>query len=134
MTEPFIGDIFPWSGPRIPKGFAPCLGQLLVLQRNLALYSLIGTTYGGNGVTNFALPDLGGRVPVGAGSGPGLGEVANGELLGSTTMPVASSSGGQLLIGEANAPVAGTPGSNYSPSLAIYYIIALQGVYPVRSE
>nr|WP_106782729.1 tail fiber protein [Lysinibacillus timonensis] len=62
--EPYIGEIRAFSFNRIPKGWAPCHGQTLLIMQNQALYSLIGTTYGGDGVTTFALPDLRGRVPV----------------------------------------------------------------------
>jgi len=70
--EPFIGQIqlFPYNFA--PRSWAPCNGQLLPIAQNTALFSLIGTFYGGDGRTTFALPDLRGRVPVGAGHGPGL--------------------------------------------------------------
>lgn len=69
MTEPFIGEIqlFPFNFA--PRGWAQCNGQLLPINQNQALFALLGTMYGGNGVTNFALPDLRGRVPVGVGGG-----------------------------------------------------------------
>ncbi len=62
--DPFLGEIrlFPWEWP--PKGWLLCAGQLLSIQQNSALFALLGTTYGGNGTTNFALPDLRGRVPI----------------------------------------------------------------------
>lgn len=62
--EQFLGEIQMFSGNFPPKGWAFCNGQLLAINTNQALFSLLGTTYGGNGVTNFALPDLRGRVPV----------------------------------------------------------------------
>ena len=67
MANPFLGqiEIFGFNFP--PKRWAVCAGQLLSIQQNTALFSLLGTTYGGNGVTTFALPDLRGRVPVGVG-------------------------------------------------------------------
>lgn len=70
--DPYVGEIeiFPFNFA--PQGWALCNGQLLSIQQNIALFSLLGTFYGGNGTTNFALPDLRGRVPVSAGQGPGL--------------------------------------------------------------
>ncbi|XEC95622.1 phage tail protein [Paenibacillus tarimensis] len=64
MAEPFIAEIriFPYN--RVPRGWLPCEGQVLSIANNQALFSLLGTTYGGNGTTTFALPDLRGRVPV----------------------------------------------------------------------
>lgn len=64
MAEPFIGEIRLFSIHFEPQGWAPCNGQLLSINSNQALYSLIGNVYGGDGVTNFALPDLRGRVPI----------------------------------------------------------------------
>lgn len=70
--EPFIGEISLFAGNFPPRGWAFCDGQLLPISQNTALFSLLGTTYGGNGVSNFALPDLRGRIPLGYGQGPGL--------------------------------------------------------------
>lgn len=64
MSEPFIGEIRLFSFPFAPRGWAFCDGQVLPIHQNQALYSILGTTYGGNGQTTFALPDLRGRVPV----------------------------------------------------------------------
>jgi microcystin-dependent protein len=71
---PFIGEIFMFAGNFAPRGFALCDGQLLYIYDNTALFSILGITYGGDGLTTFALPDLRGRVPVhsGQGTGPGL--------------------------------------------------------------
>ena len=63
MAEPFLSEIRLMSFDFAPKGWALCNGQLLPINQNQALFSLLGTTYGGNGQTNFALPDLRGRVP-----------------------------------------------------------------------
>jgi microcystin-dependent protein len=64
--NPFLGQIMPFPGSNVPKGWALCNGGLLSIQQNSALFSLIGTTYGGNGTTNFALPDLRGRAILGS--------------------------------------------------------------------
>ncbi|MEZ6135456.1 MAG: tail fiber protein [Pirellulaceae bacterium] len=72
MSEPFIGQIIMFGGNFAPRGWAFCDGQLLPIAQNTALFSILGTTYGGDGRTTFGLPDLRGRVPLHAGSGPGL--------------------------------------------------------------
>lgn len=76
MAEPFLSEIRVMSFSFAPKGWAMCNGQLLPINQNQALFSLLGTTYGGNGTVNFALPDLQGRTPIHTGSGHTLGERA----------------------------------------------------------
>ena len=70
--EPFIGEIRMFAGNFAPRGWAKCEGQLLQISQYSALFSLLGTRYGGDGSTTFALPDLRGRVAIGSGTGPGL--------------------------------------------------------------
>jgi len=72
MSEPFIAEIRIFAGNFAPRGWAFCNGQLLPISQNTALFSLIGTTYGGDGRTTTALPDLQGRAPMHPGNGPGL--------------------------------------------------------------
>lgn len=72
MSEPFVGEIRMFAGNFAPRGWAFCDGQLLAVSQNDALFSLLGTIYGGDGRTTFGLPDLRGRVPLHAGDGPGL--------------------------------------------------------------
>lgn len=72
MSEPFVGEIRMFAGNFAPRGWAFCDGQLLAVSQNDALFSLLGTIYGGDGRTTFGLPDLRGRVPIHAGTGPGL--------------------------------------------------------------
>lgn len=79
MAEPFLSELRIFSFVFAPKGWALCNGQLLPINQNQALFSLLGTTYGGNGQTNFALPDLRGRVPHHEGSGHTLGEQGGSE-------------------------------------------------------
>src|SRR5258707_11080195 len=74
MAEPFLSEIRIMSFQFAPKGWAQCNGQLLPINQNQALFSLLGTTYGGDGRVNFALPDLRGRVPIYVGNGHSLGE------------------------------------------------------------
>lgn len=72
MAEPFLAQIIMFGGNFAPRSWAYCDGQLLPISQYTALFSILGTTYGGDGRTTFALPDLRGRVPIHAGSGPGL--------------------------------------------------------------
>jgi microcystin-dependent protein len=74
MAEPFIGEIKMFAGNFAPTGFALCNGQLLSIAQNTALFSILGTTYGGDGISNFALPNLQGRVPLHMSSGFVLGQ------------------------------------------------------------
>src|SRR5438067_8804683 len=79
MASPFLSELRIVSFDFPPKGWAFCNGQILPINQNQALYSLLGTTYGGNGVTTFALPDLRGMVPMHPGQGPGLSSRTRGE-------------------------------------------------------
>src|SRR5215471_9497950 len=78
-NEPLLGGIFMFGGNFAPRGYALCQGQLLAISSNTALFSILGTSFGGNGVTNFGLPDLRGRTPVSTGLGPGLPQVDLGQ-------------------------------------------------------
>lgn len=80
--EPLLGMIVLFGGNFAPKNWALCNGQLLSIAQNTALFSILGTTYGGDGITTFALPDLRGRVPMHAGNGPGLTPRELGESVG----------------------------------------------------
>lgn len=113
--DPFVGEIRLFAGNFPPKGWAFCEGQLLPLSQNTALFSLLGTNYGGNGKNNFALPDLRNSVVVGAGETASGNSVYLGENGGDAPAVAAA----------AQAPAAGT--------LALRYIIAMQGIYPSRS-
>jgi microcystin-dependent protein len=91
MADPFVAEIriFPFNFA--PRGWAWCDGQLLPLSQNTALFSLLGTTYGGNGKSNFALPDLQGRAPMHPGQGPGLSLHDLGEANGTETVALLES-------------------------------------------
>lgn len=89
MAEPFIGSIVLFCGNFAPKGWATCDGQLLSIAQNSALFSILGTTFGGDGRTTFALPDLRGRVPLHPGSGPGLSVYQLGQHLGVESVTLA---------------------------------------------
>jgi microcystin-dependent protein len=84
-TDPFLGQIMMVGFSFCPRGWADANGQLMAISTNTALFALLGTTYGGNGVNTFALPDLQGRVAMGQGNGAGLPPVVQGEVLGSPT-------------------------------------------------
>ena len=86
VSEPFVGEIRMFGFNFPPQGWALCDGQLLAISQNAALFSLLGTTYGGDGMTNFALPDLRSRVPVSQGQGEGLSAYAEGQAGGTETV------------------------------------------------
>lgn len=91
MADPFVAEIRIFSFNFAPRGWAFCDGQLLPLSQNTALFSLLGTTYGGNGQTNFALPNLQGRAGMHHGQGPGLSLHDLGEAGGSDTVTLLES-------------------------------------------
>ncbi len=86
MSEPFIGEICMFGGNFAPRGWALCNGQILPIAQNTALFSILGTTYGGNGQTTFALPNLQGRVPIHPGQSPGTSQYTLGEASGTETV------------------------------------------------
>lgn len=180
--DPFLGEIRAVGFNFAPRGWALCQGQLLAISQSTALFSLLGTTYGGDGRSTFALPDLQGRAIVQTGQGPGLSQYVQGEETGTETVTLLSTqlpahshtvtgSGASSTIatnsitGNSTSPannylanavgnqygeeavgtmaagsVSGTAGSaggnlphnNLMPYLALYYIIALVGIYPQR--
>ena len=83
--DEFIGIVKIFAGNFAPRGWMFCQGQLLSIAQNTALFSILGTTYGGNGQTTFGLPDLRGRAPIGTGQGPGLPSIDLGEVSGATS-------------------------------------------------
>jgi len=85
MSEPFVGEIKMFAGNFAPRSFAFCDGQLLAVSQNDALFSLLGTIYGGDGRSTFGLPDLRGRIPIHQGTGPGLSERRLGSKSGAET-------------------------------------------------
>lgn len=172
MAEPFLAEIKMFGGNYPPRGYAFCDGQLLNISQNTALFSLLGTAYGGNGQTTFGLPGLRDRTPMGWGSGPGLTPRVLGENFGASTVSLilselpshthplaASSSSGSSdspssaffgTIGRGRAPIysstaptvqmsptgiggGGQPHNNRQPYLGMYFIIALEGIFPPRN-
>ena len=90
MSSPFLGEVRCFGFNFAPKGWATCDGQLLSIQQNTALFALLGTTYGGNGVNTFALPDLRSRTPLHFGQGLGLSPYSLGEPIGVETVTLVS--------------------------------------------
>jgi microcystin-dependent protein len=90
MSEPFIAEIRIFAGNFAPRGWAFCDGQTLQVAQNTALFSLVGTTYGGDGRTTFGIPDLKGRAPMHPGNGPGLASRRLGERGGAETATLTS--------------------------------------------
>jgi microcystin-dependent protein len=163
MSEPFLGELKLLSFNFPPKGWAQCSGQLVPIAQNQALFSLLGTMYGGNGQTTFALPDLRGRVPLHRGStftqGAKLGEESHtlnsSEMAAHNHIVSASSQNGsqadpKILAGLSNAysgpsdlttiapgtvsSVGGSqPHENRQPYLVLNWCIALQGIFPSRN-
>ncbi|MCM3657525.1 tail fiber protein [Agromyces mediolanus] len=169
MAEPFVGEIRVFAGSFAPVGWELCNGQLLSIAQNDALFALIGTTYGGDGITTFGLPDLAGRIPVHRGVLPGGGtyelgatggaervaltqnqlpqhtHVPNATATPDTTSPAGAvwstqttgayqpADPGTPMGAQAVQPAGGSlPHENMPPSLAITYIIAVQGIFPPR--
>jgi len=91
MSDPFVAEIRMFGGNFAPTGWAQCDGQLLPISQNTALFSLLGTFYGGDGKSTFGLPNLQGSVPIGQGQGPGLTERSLGEQVGTASVTLLSS-------------------------------------------
>lgn len=89
--EPFIGQVCLFGFNFVPRGWAACDGQLMSIAQNQALFSLLGTTYGGDGRTTFGLPDLRGRAAVSDGTGPGLNPIRQGEKVGAQLVTLSAS-------------------------------------------
>lgn len=133
--EPTIGQIAMFAGNFAPRGWAFCDGRMLRVSENNALFSVLGTIYGGDGRNTFALPDLRGRVAVHQGNGLGLSPVKLGQKWGTEqvainlqTMPVTRATAGDMAISGMQSEV-----TTMQPSLAVNYIIALVGNYPSRN-
>lgn len=90
MSEPFLGEIRMVGFNFAPRGWASCTGQVVAIAQNSALFSLLGTTFGGDGQTTFGLPDYRGRSAVGMGAGPGLTPIMQGELIGTESVVLGS--------------------------------------------
>ena len=140
---PFLGEVAMFAGNFAPHGWALANGQTLAINQNPELFSLLGTTYGGDGMTTFALPDLRGRTVVHPGTGPGLTSRAWGEQFGQEEVTLAEETiPAHSHTLPAELPVTGDTGetgggqayTNMQPSLGVHYMIALVGLYPSRSQ
>ena len=134
--EGTIGEVRLFAGPldaatnKVPRGWKVCDGALLQIEGNIVLYAVLGTTYGGDGIKTFSLPDLRGRVAVGSGTAEGRPGYALAQPAGAEqvpTQPVAVSTGG---TGTAVSSVAAATGNNVQPVLALNYIICVVGEFP----
>jgi len=150
MSEPFLGQIQMFGFNFPPRGWAKCDGQLLPISQNSALFSLLGTIYGGDGRTTFGLPDLRGRAAIHEGNGPGLNNRPTGspsprrhENFWADDAGVASGTyhtgpaTGTMAAGAVTTTVANAGGAqsheNMSPFLTVNFCIALTGVFPSRN-
>lgn len=115
MADPFLAEIRIYPFNFAPKGWATCDGQILPLSQNTALFSLLGTTYGGNGKSNFALPDLQGRAALSSGQGPGLSNRDLGESAGEATVTLTNAempSHTHSIVASNDSPQSNDPASN----------------------
>lgn len=112
MSDPYIGEIRIFAGNFAPSGWAFCQGQLISISGNEALFSLIGTTYGGDGQSTFGLPDLRGRIPLGQGQGPGLVNRTIGEASGVEKLTAAQLPTHTHTLQAMTAAAAGSPTGN----------------------
>ncbi|MGB6743318.1 MAG: tail fiber protein [Terracidiphilus sp.] len=173
MADPFVGQLTLVGFNFNPVGWQLASGQVLPISQYTALFSLLGVQYGGNGTSNFALPNLQGNVPVGAGQGAGLSSYTQGETGGSSTVTLLASETpnhnhacmAKSALSDATTPVGNTladnkagnlytstatpltpmapaalppfnggsqPHNNMMPYLGMYWIIAINGVFPAR--
>ena len=135
-TDRYIAEIFMTGANFCPRGTAETNGQLLAINQNQALFSLLGTNYGGDGRTSFGLPDLRGRSPVHAGNGPGLNPISLGSKGGAETNGGDASVTGILAVaGEAKGKKqTSTAGVHVrSPYAAVKFCIVTQGIFPSRN-
>jgi microcystin-dependent protein len=161
--DPFLGEIRIFSFTFPPRGWASCSGQLLAINQNQALFSLLGTTYGGDGRVTFALPDFRGRLPLHVGSGFDLGQRGgaeavtltqaqyahehavlgqNGPRVGTNPAGAVLASGDHFGVLPIASPLAATaigtsggsqPHDNMQPALTVQLCIALVGIFPPRT-
>jgi len=151
QAEGFIGEIRMFAGDFAPKGWAFCDGQMLAISQNSALFSILQTTYGGNGMETFALPDLRGRAPIHQGQGPGLKNRTLGEKTGADEEPqtkLTTTTKKVLVPNPAAAdkkadpapyleevitiPVTAQVTTGKQPVQAINFIICTRGIFPSR--
>src|SRR5258708_36194041 len=121
-TEPFLGEVRLFAFTYAPKGWAECNGQLMQISTNTALFSILGTTYGGNGTTNFALPNLQGKVAVHTGNGIVLGQTGGSQSVTLNTLQishshsVSTSATPNSVTAAGNFPASSPAGALYGPT------------------
>lgn len=120
MSEQYLGEIRMFAGNFAPRGWAFCQGQLLSIAQNTALFSILGTTYGGNGQTTFALPDLRGRLPMQPGQGPGLSSRTLGEQGGTETVTLLAN---QMPAHTHPLLASGNQGDQFSPEGSVNAVL-----------
>ncbi|MGE5170199.1 MAG: phage tail protein [Rudaea sp.] len=125
MATPFLGEIYVVPYNFAPRNFAFCDGQTLSIAQNTALFALLGTSYGGNGTTTFALPDLRGRTPIGMGQGPGLSQRIIGESAGSATVTLSVAE----MSAHAHTPVTSPAPADRSNARGNYLAVPPDPVY-----
>ena len=133
MSEPYIGEIRMFGGDFAPDGWALCDGRLLAISQYTSLFSLIGTLYGGDGTTTFALPDLRGRAPVHPGNTLTLGDKSGGPGSERSNVTDGVSVARDLAVSTQSSGFAVTPGSIAPhPTQSVQFIISLHGIYPPK--
>ena len=125
MSEPFIGEIRPWAITFVPRGWMACAGQILPIAQYTTLFSILGTIYGGNGTSTFALPNLAGRVPMGMGNGPGLTPRSEGEMVGEAAVTLTQAQMPQHNHQAMTKFETSTPDGMSSTPMAGYYLARL---------
>ncbi len=137
MSQPYIGEIRMFGFGRTPSGWQACNGALLAISEFDALFSLIGTTYGGDGQTTFAVPDLRGRLPIHQGQGPGLSAYVIGQKAGAEQVTVLSSqmpAHTHALVASTGGASTVTPGPGLLPgsvSGETFYVTDIAGATPL---
>lgn len=137
MSQPYIGEIRMFGFSRVPNGWQACDGSLMPISEYDVLFALIGTTYGGDGQTTFAVPDLRGRLPVHQGQGPGLSNYVIGQVAGSEQVTLISSqmpAHTHTLVATTGAASALSPGSTLLPGAIsgdTFYATDITGATPV---
>lgn len=131
--NPFVAEIMIFAGNFAPKGYATTDGQILPISQNTALFSLLGTTYGGNGTSNFGLPNFAGRGPVAAGQGQGLSLYDLGQIGGSSTFSLTTGANNPATAAPIQAFTFTSPQiTTRAPFLTLTYLIAMSGIFPPR--
>lgn len=131
MTEPFLSEIRMFGGNFAPRGWATCNGQILAISTNTALFSLLGTNYGGNGTTTFGLPDMRGRFPMHQGNGAGLTPRVVGEQGGETNVLLTSAEMAQHTHPISGAVIANSTSTATPSNTSLFTTSAPNALYAI---